>query len=113
MDQIDHFILLLQQKFGHFTVVENPSTGVGWPADTFLKLVAPLLWKHEDQLELFFKGVELFNLVFRDEAKEMFTIMAAEEGIFICIALPRAHSTMKDDYIKSRPKVAQTAQPTS
>jgi hypothetical protein len=47
MDQIDHFMSVLRQKFGFFTVIQNPATGASWPAEAFIKLVVTLLWAEE------------------------------------------------------------------
>jgi hypothetical protein len=83
MDQIDYFLTILRERFGHFTVIQNPSTGVAWPAETFIKLVAPILWQEEHQLGLFFSGVTMANLRYRDDAKGVFTKMAEDKGIFL------------------------------
>jgi hypothetical protein len=91
MDQIDHFLSSLRKKFGYFTVIQNPSTGVSWPAETFIKLAVPVLWKEEreGQLELFFEDVKMFQLSFRDDTKEFFVASAEKEGVYLDIDCPR------------------------
>ena len=90
MDQINHFRSILQRRFGEFVLIQNPQTGVAWTSEYFIKYVAPVLWDNEDQLELFFHRVELYNLRFRDDAKVMFIEMAREKGIFLNVEFPRS-----------------------
>lgn len=89
MDQIDYFLSKLRRRFGDFVVIQNPYTGVCWPAETFIHLVAPVLWKEDDQIELYFWGVRMSSLIFRIDARERFIEMAEREGIFVDVSCPR------------------------
>lgn len=92
MDQTDHFRSILQKKFGEFALIQNPKTGVAWTSEYFINYVSPVLWDNEDQLELFFYRVELYNLLFREDAKELFIEMAKNKGICLNVEFPRITS---------------------
>ena len=67
---------------------KNPATGASWPAETFIQLVSPLLWQEErsGQLFLYFKGVELFCLLFNDDCQSFFIEATEAAGCFIDVA---------------------------
>jgi hypothetical protein len=98
VDQIDYFLSLLRRRFGYFTVIQNPSTGVSWPAELFIKTVAPVLWKEERQenLELYFEPVHMYRLQFRADARDFFVAVAEEDGVFLDLPCPRPSS---EDFI--------------
>lgn len=81
VDQTDKFLSILRLHFGTFSVIENPITGVSWPAETIVRITCPVLWKFEDQLDVIFRRDPLEKLSFRPESKDMFIDSMFDLGI--------------------------------